>query len=77
MKKANQKRLLGDIAIEGGNFTTAFFKKSTINELFDSIGDAGTAEVEDVNEDDGAGPTEEGATVKFPATKLSVFLKMH
>ena len=25
LKKANQKRLLGDIAIEGGNFTTAFF----------------------------------------------------
>merc|ERR1711892_1189591 len=35
MKKANQKRLLGDIAIEGGNFTTAFFKKSTISDLFD------------------------------------------
>ena len=34
LKKANQKRLLGDIAIEGGNFTTAFFKKSTINDLF-------------------------------------------
>lgn len=27
LKKANQKRLLGDIAIEGGNFTTAFFKE--------------------------------------------------
>jgi len=26
LKKANQKRLLGDIAIEGGSFTTAFFK---------------------------------------------------
>ena len=35
MKKANQKRLLGDIAIEGGNFTTAHFKKSTIRDLFD------------------------------------------
>ena len=34
LKKANQKRLLGDIAIEGGNFTTAFFKKSTITDLF-------------------------------------------
>merc|ERR1719232_1603837 len=34
IKKANQKRLLGDLAIEGGNFTTAFFKKSTINDLF-------------------------------------------
>ena len=27
LKKANQKRMLGDIAIEGGNFTTAFFKE--------------------------------------------------
>lgn len=27
LKKANQKRLLGDLAIEGGNFTTAFFKE--------------------------------------------------
>ena len=35
LKKANQKRLLGDLAIEGGNFTTAFFKKSTIKDLFD------------------------------------------
>ena len=23
LKKANQKRMLGDVAIEGGNFTTA------------------------------------------------------
>ncbi|CAB3367449.1 Hypothetical predicted protein [Cloeon dipterum] len=34
LKKANQKRLLGDLAIEGGNFTTAYFKNSTIHELF-------------------------------------------
>lgn len=27
LKKADEKRLLGDIAIEGGNFNTAFFKK--------------------------------------------------
>nr|XP_045582866.1 helicase domino-like isoform X2 [Procambarus clarkii] len=35
LKKANQKRLLGDLAIEGGNFTTAHFKKSTIQDLFE------------------------------------------
>ena len=35
LKKANQKRLLGDLAIEGGNFTAAFFKKQTIHDLFD------------------------------------------
>ncbi|XP_075950283.1 uncharacterized protein srcap isoform X1 [Anarhichas minor] len=35
LKKANQKRMLGDMAIEGGNFTTAFFKEQTIRDLFD------------------------------------------
>lgn len=34
LKKANQKRMLGDIAIEGGNFTTAFFKETTLKDLF-------------------------------------------
>uniref|UniRef100_A0A182PG61 Helicase domino n=1 Tax=Anopheles epiroticus TaxID=199890 RepID=A0A182PG61_9DIPT len=35
LKKANQKRILGDLAIEGGNFTTAYFKSSTtIQDLF-------------------------------------------
>ncbi|XP_060112592.1 helicase SRCAP isoform X2 [Heteronotia binoei] len=35
LKKANQKRMLGDMAIEGGNFTTAYFKQQTIRDLFD------------------------------------------
>jgi len=34
LKKARQKQFLNDIAIEGGNFTTAFFKNDTIKELF-------------------------------------------
>jgi len=51
LKKANQKRLLGDIAIEGGNFTTAFFKKSTINDLFHDGGNA--PEDEEVDEEIG------------------------
>ncbi|XP_053674373.1 helicase domino [Anopheles nili] len=35
LKKANQKRILGDLAIEGGNFTTAYFKSSTtVQDLF-------------------------------------------
>ncbi|XP_063676027.1 helicase SRCAP-like isoform X3 [Bolinopsis microptera] len=34
LKKANQKRLLGAVAIEEGNFTTAFFKKDNMAELF-------------------------------------------
>ncbi|KAK9301725.1 hypothetical protein QLX08_006019 [Tetragonisca angustula] len=56
LKKANQKRLLGDLAIEGGNFTTAYFKSSTIQDLFNidqSENDATTrmAEVLDQNRD--------------------------
>lgn len=34
LKKANQKRMLSDMAIEGGNFTTTYFKSSTIKDLF-------------------------------------------
>ena len=30
LKKANEKRLLGSVAIEGGNFTTAFFRQVVI-----------------------------------------------
>ncbi|XP_025993752.2 helicase domino isoform X2 [Solenopsis invicta] len=56
LKKANQKRLLGDLAIEGGNFTTAYFKSSTIQDLFNidqTENDASTrmAEVLDQNRD--------------------------
>lgn len=54
LKKANQKRMLSDMAIEGGNFTTTYFKSSTIKDLFNleqadqdgsngSISDAATA----------------------------------
>jgi len=32
LKKSNQKRLLGELAIEGGNFTTAHFKKVCKNQ---------------------------------------------
>lgn len=34
LKKANQKRMLGDMAIEGGNFTTAFFKQVSLVERY-------------------------------------------
>ena len=36
LKKANQKRLLSNVTIEGGNFTTAFFKENTIKDLFNA-----------------------------------------
>ena len=50
LKKANQKRLLGDLAIEGGNFTTAYFKGSTIQDLFnvDTVEDSATSRLADV-----------------------------
>ncbi|XP_023242373.1 helicase domino-like, partial [Centruroides sculpturatus] len=50
LKKANQKRLLGDLAIEGGNFTTAFFKKNTIRDLFGI--DLSVSEEVDIKGDD-------------------------
>lgn len=34
LRKAQQKKLLGDLAIEEGNFTTAFFKDGALRELF-------------------------------------------
>lgn len=45
LKKANQKRLLGDLAIEGGNFTTAYFKSSTIHDLFQVDNRAASSDV--------------------------------
>ncbi|XP_068750575.1 helicase domino-like isoform X1 [Montipora capricornis] len=58
LKKANQKRMLGNIAIEGGNFTTAYFKEGTLRDLFtidpeatDSQTAAETTEAEDVPSD--------------------------
>jgi len=32
--KAQQKRMLCDLAIEGGNFTTTFFKQDSVKDLF-------------------------------------------
>ncbi|CAF3527383.1 unnamed protein product [Rotaria sp. Silwood1] len=35
LKKANQKRLLGDLTIDGGSFDVNYFKKNNIRDLFD------------------------------------------
>ena len=35
LKKANQKRLLGDLTIDGGSFDMSYFKKNNLCELFD------------------------------------------
>ncbi|KAJ8043053.1 Helicase domino [Holothuria leucospilota] len=48
IKKANQKRLLADVSIDGGNFTTAFFRKNTICDLFDVPGDGSQPEKQDL-----------------------------
>merc|ERR1711997_813091 len=45
------KKLLGDMAIEGGNFTTAFFKKSTISDLFDETAAITEEDVADESEE--------------------------
>lgn len=51
LKKANQKRLLGDLAIEGGNFTTAYFKSSTIQDIFNvDQGDDASARLSEIVE---------------------------
>lgn len=34
LKKANQKRLLGDVAIEGGNFTTAKLQQVSLQPFY-------------------------------------------
>jgi E1A-binding protein p400 len=54
LKKANQKRLLGDLAIEGGNFTEAYFKNSTtIQDLFNvDQSDDASARLADVIDQD-------------------------
>ncbi|KFB48687.1 AGAP006165-PB-like protein [Anopheles sinensis] len=55
LKKANQKRILGDLAIEGGNFTTAYFKSSTtIQDLFtvDAVEENASARLAEVLERD-------------------------
>lgn len=53
LKKANQKRMLGDMAIEGGNFTTAYFKQQTIRELFDMpLEEPSSSSVPSASEDD-------------------------
>ncbi|OAF68293.1 hypothetical protein A3Q56_03951 [Intoshia linei] len=37
LNKANQKKLLGDLAIENGSFTTEFFEKTNINDIFENV----------------------------------------
>ncbi|XP_072312932.1 uncharacterized protein srcap isoform X2 [Eucyclogobius newberryi] len=66
LKKANQKRMLGDMAIEGGNFTTAFFKEQTIRDLFDvNEGEKREAAVELT-----LPPAEEEETSNKPSTNI-------
>ncbi|XP_030847901.1 helicase domino isoform X4 [Strongylocentrotus purpuratus] len=64
LKKSNQKRLLIDVSIEGGNFTTAFFKKHTIKDIFDVSKSAGI--LEDLIEVDKAAEPQEPEQPKEP-----------
>lgn len=69
MKKANQKRLLGDVAIEGGNFTTATLQHNTIAELFAEPSGLQTLvdQKKQVVESDAAGDSQELTTLSAPA----------
>lgn len=53
LKKANQKRLLSDLTIEGGNFNDMYFKGSLIQDLFnvDQRDDASTRLAEVLDKD--------------------------
>ncbi|XP_016313913.1 helicase SRCAP-like isoform X2 [Sinocyclocheilus anshuiensis] len=64
LKKASQKRMLGDMAIEGGNFTTTFFKQQTIRELFDvSEGERKEAELSVPQSDDDESVNKQQTTI--------------
>ncbi|XP_052073827.1 helicase domino-like isoform X2 [Mytilus californianus] len=69
LKKANQKRMLGDMAIEGGNFTTTFFKEQTIKDLFSEPSglDSLVKEKEDKKEEKTAPP--EAVDLKMKSMK--------
>lgn len=70
LKKANQKRLLGDLAIEGGNFTTAYFKSSTIQDLFqvDSSANSTDARMKELLEMDKARRVRLNEAINAPST---------
>eukprot|EP00118_Oscarella_pearsei_P012688 m.95532 g.95532 ORF g.95532 m.95532 type:complete len:1744 (+) comp36853_c0_seq1:131-5362(+) len=51
LKKAKQKRLLGDLAIEGGSFTTDFFKNRDIRDIFNFDQGEGQVEVANVQKE--------------------------
>lgn len=83
LKKANQKRLLGDLAIEGGNFTTAFFKKQTIHDLFnvddnppqeaqEAVGIGQKSSATPAGEDDDRDPTEASKQGAFESALSAV-----
>nr|XP_050859524.1 helicase domino isoform X2 [Vespula vulgaris] len=80
LKKANQKRLLGDLAIEGGNFTTAYFKSSTIQDLFNidhSENDASTRMAEVLEQKDREkSMTKDSSVVQVPCLSQHVEDKM-
>jgi E1A-binding protein p400 len=61
LRKANQKRLLGNLVIDGGNFTTAFFQSQAIRDLFSDDTNVNASE-KDEEEEEGA--AESGTEVK-------------
>lgn len=76
LKKANQKRLLGDLAIEGGNFTTAYFKSSTIQDLFqvDTSANSGDARMQELLDMDKARRHRLNEAISAPSTSQGTSL---
>ncbi|KAL8871692.1 MAG: hypothetical protein Q9174_002535 [Haloplaca sp. 1 TL-2023] len=46
LRKANQKRMLDDVVIQEGEFTTDYFNKAGVKEMFDDGGYSGDAEAD-------------------------------
>ena len=68
LKKAQNKRILGNIAIEGGNFTAAYFKQGSLKDLFETNVDAevNTSEATDVDSSKVEPVVEEVTSVEQP-----------
>ncbi|KAH7960097.1 hypothetical protein HPB49_016936 [Dermacentor silvarum] len=75
LKKANQKRMLGDLAIEGGNFTTAFFKQNTLKDLFGTDFGLALAEKSEESQKEDR-PTEPERPEKFSSVEFEKALGM-
>lgn len=71
LKKAQQKRMLCNMAIEGGNFTTAFFKEDSVRDLFNTDKDNQNEEVVAVTKPLEAAKEEKTESIQEPQNNLT------